>query len=364
MKFFVTSEFKKGVKKLIKDHNKRALASLKKAINTLCEYEHKNVTFNNNHDLVNTLYNEMHIGGFGSDILFVWKYDNGSNSIVVTLQGRDLTNHSDIKKKNYKEETEYEEFDINKLQDSLRLVWIFTSDGLKNMNYKDYLNSKYNDDEIIHIINKIKDLTSFINSLNFEHINFQKNKIKNELSNRIDEIEDDIKNEYNKIENSSDQKIFNLKILKINNYISSLNETLKSKYNSISNESFKSFLLILIDELKLLMKEVSKNSVTVSSLLNKEVSKLCEEYMNKYSSEDISWIIEYDGYEIEIRLESYSLNDDDFTFVSTIEIEEGDNIEDIEVAIKEEMNSLLDDFKYELETSSDDLLNKIEDSRP
>ena len=364
MKFFVSHEFKKGVKKLVKDHNKKAIASLKEAIKILCDYKQKNVSFNNNHRLVNSLYNEIHIGGFNSDILFVWKYDEGSNSIAVTLQGRDITSHSDIKKKNYKKEVDYEEFDVNKLDDSLRLVWIITPNGLENINYKDWLNSKYNNDYIISIIDKIKSLTSFINTLKIESIDPHRKKIQHEFCSAITKIKNDIEKVSKNDKHLVDQIDITIKMLNINSYLSSLNKALKNKADLIDkndNSSIRSFLLSLNETLKNLMNDFSFDNETTSSL-DEKINSLCEYYMNKYSSEDITWTIEYDRYEIYIRLESYSLPEDDFSFVSNIDIEEGDDIKDIEEVLNEEMNLLLDDFKYELESYDEDFIDQLENS--
>lgn len=116
MKIFVTNDFKRGLVKLQKDNEKEAIKDLKNAINRLDTSPDTKIKFNNNHRLKNSPFNEMHIGGHNSDILFVWKYDYDTKAYIFILKGRDLTNHKRMSKKNYNKEVDYEEFDLEKLK--------------------------------------------------------------------------------------------------------------------------------------------------------------------------------------------------------------------------------------------------------
>lgn len=143
MKVFVSKDFKIGVHILQKKHNKEALEDLKNALIKLKASKQDKVTFNNNHHLTNTEYNEMHIGGQYSDILFVWRYDEDTKSCEFILKGRDIISHKELKRKNYKNTVYYEEFDINKLNDTEYITWIYSPELLDKKDFIDEYTYRY-----------------------------------------------------------------------------------------------------------------------------------------------------------------------------------------------------------------------------
>lgn len=111
MDIFVSKSFKQGLKRLQKDKNQNAIKDILGILEDLSSSLKKDVKRNNNHRLVNIPYNEMHVGGHTSDILLIWRYDENNDIPIIYLEGRDITDHKNLKIKNYKSPVKLEKFE-------------------------------------------------------------------------------------------------------------------------------------------------------------------------------------------------------------------------------------------------------------
>lgn len=122
-----TTQYKQGVKQLIKKHKTETLNSLKSIIDDLCEY--KITTQYHNHKLTNIDAYELHVNNEG-DVLLLYRYSG--NALIISLQLIDLTNHRELKNKKYQKE-------IKKTIKDLK-----ESKGDKNMEYMEYSTTNEN----------------------------------------------------------------------------------------------------------------------------------------------------------------------------------------------------------------------------
>ena len=122
-----TTQYKQGVKQLIKKHKTETLNSLKSIIDDLCEY--KITTQYHNHKLTNIDAYELHVNNEG-DVLLLYRYSG--NALIISLQLIDLTNHKELKSPAYQKQIKKE---IKNLKESK---------GDKNMNYMNYTPSGIN----------------------------------------------------------------------------------------------------------------------------------------------------------------------------------------------------------------------------
>ena len=116
-----TTQYKQGVKQLIKKHKTETLNSLKSIIDDLCGY--KITTQYHNHKLTNIDAYELHVNNEG-DVLLLYRYSG--NALIISLQLIDLTNHRELKNKKYQKE-------IKKTIKDLK-----ENKGDKNMEYMEY----------------------------------------------------------------------------------------------------------------------------------------------------------------------------------------------------------------------------------
>ena len=122
-----TTQYKQGVKQLIKKHKTETLNSLKSIIDDLCEY--KITTQYHNHKLTNIDAYELHVNNEG-DVLLLYRYSG--NALIISLQLIDLTNRRELKNKKYQKE-------IKKTIKDLK-----ESKGDKTMEYMEYSTTNKN----------------------------------------------------------------------------------------------------------------------------------------------------------------------------------------------------------------------------
>ena len=142
-----TSQYKQGVKQLIKKHKTETLSNLKQIIDDLCNF--RITTQYSNHKLTSIDAYELHVNNEG-DVLLVYRYSG--DALIISLQLIDLTNHKQLKNPNYQKQ-------IKKTIKNLK-----ESKGDKNMKYMNYTPSG---------INAITTEFSFENKITGEDVSFE-----------------------------------------------------------------------------------------------------------------------------------------------------------------------------------------------
>lgn len=94
-----TSQYKQGVKQLIKKHRTETLSSLKQIIDDLCNF--RITTQYSNHKLTSIDAYELHVNNEG-DVLLVYRYSG--DALIISLQLIDLTSHKQLKNPNYQKQ--------------------------------------------------------------------------------------------------------------------------------------------------------------------------------------------------------------------------------------------------------------------
>lgn len=90
---FLTSEYLNNLKLLRKKHDTKTLNKLRSVLNDLLNY--KKPTSKYNYQLKNSQYMHIHIS---NDLSLVYKYIQGTNTIVLNLELNSIQNHKDLKR--------------------------------------------------------------------------------------------------------------------------------------------------------------------------------------------------------------------------------------------------------------------------